>query len=241
MTEHPQHTDPTDNSIGNNLARVREQIAEACHRYGRDVGDVRLIAVSKTKPAAAVRTAIEAGHVDFGENQMQDALSKIPQFENSKLSWHYIGPLQSNKSKFIAGNFNWWHTMTRLDVAQRVSRKAVDVGKPVNVLIQINITNDPAKSGITSNELAPLIEQLLKSDLAGIKLRGLMTIGPQGANEAELRKCFAKLNALLQENQKRFGLASFDQLSMGMTGDLVPAIAEGATMVRVGSAIFGSR
>lgn len=241
MAEHPQHTDPPDNSIGSNLARVGELISDACNRYGRDADDVRLIAVSKTKTVAAVCTAIEAGHIDFGENQVQDALSKIPQIENPKLNWHYIGPLQSNKTRYIPGNFNWWHTMTRLDIARRVSSKALAVGKPVNVLIQINIINDPAKSGITSDELAPLIEQLLKSDLEGIKLRGLMTIGPHGGNEADLRKCFAKLNALLQENQKRFDLASFDQLSMGMTGDLVSAIAEGATMVRVGNAIFGPR
>lgn len=241
MTERSQHTDPTHNSISSNLVRVRELIADACHRHGRHNDGVRLIAVSKTKTSQAVRAAIDAGQLDFGENQIQDALTKIPELVHTKLSWHFIGPLQSNKTKYIPGNFNWWHTMTRLDIARRVSSKAVDVGTPVNVLIQINIINDAAKSGITSDELAPLVEHLLESDLAGIKLRGLMTIGPQRGNEAELRKCFAKLNTLLQENQKRFDLASFDQLSMGMTGDLVPAIAEGATMVRVGSAIFGDR
>lgn len=241
MAEHPQHTDSTDNSIGSNLARVREQIADACHRYDREVRDVRLIAVSKTKPITAVRAAIEAGHVDFGENQMQDALTKISQFDNAKLSWHYLGPLQSNKTKFIAGNFNWWHTMTRLDIARRVSNKAIEAGTPVNVLIQINIVNDAAKSGIASDELAPLIEQLLRSDLKGIKLRGLMTIGPHGGTDTELRQCFSDLRHLLEANRSRFNLEIFDQLSMGMTGDMVPAIAEGASMVRIGSAIFGSR
>ena len=241
MAENPQHTDPTNNSITRSLARVREKIANICNRHGRDVDDIQLIAVSKTKPVAAVDVAIQAGQMDFGENKMQDALTKIPHFENKKLNWHFIGPLQSNKAKHIPGSFNWWHTLIRLDIAKRVSRKMFDIGKPVNVLIQINVVNDNVQSGIASNELAPLIEQLLEADLEGIKLRGLMTIGPHSGNDAELRRCFAELKHLLDINQNRFDLANFDQLSMGMTNDMAQAIAEGATMVRIGSAIFGAR
>lgn len=241
MAENPEHTAFTNSIVADNLARVRRQLTDACNRYGRDVNDVRLIAVSKTKPVEVVRAAIEAGQFDFGENQVQDALTKIPDIDNRKINWHYIGSLQSNKARHIPGNFNWWHTLNRLDLAQRVSKKAIEIEPAVNALIQVNVTNDPAKSGVLINELAPLIEQFLEAGLEGINLRGLMTIGPHGGSEAELRLCFSELKHLLDTNRHRFDLAKFNQLSMGMTDDMAQAIAEGATMVRVGSAIFGSR
>lgn len=241
MAENPQSTNSSNNSVSQNIARVREQISEACKRCGRDSDDVRLVAVSKTKKISVVHEAIKAGQIDFGENQLQDALTKIPHTNSENINWHYIGPLQSNKAKSIPGNFNWWHTLNRFDIAQRVSNKAREVGNSVNALIQINVVNDPAKSGIVSDELAPLIDQLLKDNLDGINLRGLMTIGPHDGSDVELRQCFAELRRLLGKNRDRFDLANFDQLSMGMTGDMAAAIAEGATMVRIGSAIFGSR
>lgn len=241
MAENPQSTNSSNNSVSQNIARVREQISEACKRCGRDSDDVRLVAVSKTKKISVVHEAIKAGQIDFGENQLQDALTKIPHTNSENINWHYIGPLQSNKAKSIPGNFNWWHTLNRFDIAQRVSNKAREVGNSVNALIQINVVNDPAKSGIASDELAPLIDQLLKDNLDGINLRGLMTIGPHDGSDVELRQCFAELRRLLETNRDRFDLANFDQLSMGMTGDMAAAIAEGATMVRIGSAIFGSR
>lgn len=241
MAENPQSTNSSNNSVSQNIARVREQISEACKRCGRDSDDVRLVAVSKTKKIGVVHEAIKAGQIDFGENQLQDALTKIPYTNSENINWHYIGPLQSNKAKNIPGNFNWWHTLNRFDIAQRVSNKAREVGNSVNALIQINVVNDPAKSGIASDELAPLIDQLLKDNLDGINLRGLMTIGPHDGSDVELRQCFADLRRLLETNRDRFDLANFDQLSMGMTGDMAAAIAEGATMVRIGSAIFGSR
>lgn len=241
MAENPQSTNSSNNSVSQNIARVREQISEACKRCGRDSDDVRLVAVSKTKKISVVHEAIKAGQIDFGENQLQDALTKIPHTNSENINWHYIGPLQSNKAKSIPGNFNWWHTLNRFDIAQRVSNKAREVGNSVNALIQINVVNDPAKSGIASDELAPLIDQLLKDNLDGINLRGLMTIGPHDGSDVELRQCFAELRRLLGKNRDRFDLANFDQLSMGMTGDMAAAIAEGATIVRIGSAIFGSR
>lgn len=241
MAENPQSTNSSNNSVSQNIARVREQISEACKRCGRDSDDVRLVAVSKTKKISVVHEAIKAGQIDFGENQLQDALTKIPHTNSENINWHYIGPLQSNKAKSIPGNFNWWHTLNRFDIAQRVSNKAREVGNSVNALIQINVVNDPAKSGIASDELAPLIDQLLKDNLDGINLRGLMTIGPHDGSDVELRQCFAELRRLLETNRDRFDLANFDQLSMGMTGDMAAAIAEGATIVRIGSAIFGSR
>lgn len=241
MAENHDRTVFSNSIIADNLARIREQIAGTCNRYSRDVNDVRLIAVSKTKPVEVVRAAVEAGQIDFGENQVQDALTKIPHFENENLNWHFIGPLQSNKAKHIPGNFNWWHTLSRVDIAQRVSSKAIEIGNTVNALIQVNITDDPAKSGVSINKIEPLLNELMKKDLKGVRLRGLMTIGPQGGSDAQLRECFAKLNRLLDTLGQRFDIAEFDQLSMGMTDDMGQAIAEGSTIVRIGSAIFGSR
>ena len=232
---------PSAHEIAANLNAVRARIAAACTRSGRATEDVRLIAVSKTRPIEAVQTAIQAGQLDFGENQIQDALKKIPNIETPGVQWHFIGPLQSNKTKHLPGNFQWWHTLDRTDIAKRVSRKAVELSATINALIQVNVIHDPAKSGVLPEELPALLEQLMAEDLAGIKLRGLMTIGPHGGGETELRNCFGKLRGLLETSRSQLGLSDFDQLSMGMTNDMEQAIAEGATMVRVGSAIFGSR
>lgn len=241
MAENHDRTSFSYSSITDNLLRVRELITETCVSSGRNVNNVRLVAVSKTRSVEAVTAALEAGQLDFGENQIQDALTKIPHFEYTNVNWHFIGPLQSNKTKHLPGNFDWWHTLDRVEIARRVSSKAVDIDKPINALIQVNVTKDSAKSGVLSDSLSPLIEQLLENELKGIRLRGLMTIGPQGGSESDLRKCFSELRHLLEINRQQLGLADFDQLSMGMTGDMEQAIAEGATMVRVGSAIFGSR
>ena len=159
MAENHDRTAAQNSSIVENLARVSEQIADACHCYRRDVSHVRLIAVSKTKPVEAVRTALEAGQMDFGENQVQDALGKIPCLENENLNWHFIGPLQSNKAKHIPGNFDWWHTLNRPDIAKRVSAKAIEANKTVNTLIQVNVVNDSAKSGVLPDELPALIDR----------------------------------------------------------------------------------
>jgi len=231
----------TASIIAERIAHVRKQISDICHRYNRDVSAVRLIAVSKTKPVEAVRAAIDAGQIDFGENQVQDALTKIPYIDKQNLIWHFIGPLQSNKSKQVASNFDWWHTLNRVDIAERVSAQAAKTGRKIDTLIQVNVTNDSAKSGVSIDALTPLIEALHQVSLNGIKLRGLMTIGPQAGSELQLRECFSTLRRLLIQNREQFNLADFDQLSMGMTGDMEHAIAEGATMVRIGSSIFGSR
>lgn len=231
----------SSSSIASNLVQVRERIANACNLYGRPPSDVRLIAISKKHPVESIRAAIDAGQLDFGENQVQEALSKIPEAQIPGIQWHYIGPLQSNKTKHLPGNFHWWHTLNRLDIATRVSNKAVELGTRVETLIQVNVINDPAKSGVSSSELAPLTEQLLASGIEGLNLRGLMTIGPHGGGDQELRECFGSLRELLESTRKQFGLMGFDQLSMGMTDDMEQAIGEGATMVRVGSAIFGPR
>lgn len=234
-------TSPNTKGIAANLAAVRTRIAGACDRYGRAPHEVRLIAVSKTRPVEAVQAAIQADQLDFGENQIQDALSKISNIKTPNINWHFIGPLQSNKTKHLPGNFQWWHTLSRVDIAKRVSHKAVELNASINALIQVNVIHDPAKSGVLPEELPALLEQLMAEGLPGIRLRGLMTIGPHGGSEIELRDCFGKLRDLLDTTQNQFGLLDFNQLSMGMTDDMEQAIAEGATMVRVGSAIFGSR
>lgn len=227
--------------IADNLAKVRLRIARACARCGRRTDDVRLVAISKTQSVGAVAAAVVAGQLDFGENQVQDALIKIPHFADAGLHWHFVGHLQSNKARFLPGNFQWLHTLDSLDLAQRLSHHALEHRAIVNCLIQVNVTRDPKKSGIAPEALDLLIGQLLEHHLVGISLRGLMTIGPQRGDEAMLRECFAGLRRLQQRVGTDFDLDNFDQLSMGMTGDMDHAIAEGATMIRVGSAIFGER
>ncbi len=224
-----------------NLDRVRARIDNAAHAAGRDPASVRLIAVSKTHGTEAVQAAISAGQHDFGENRIQEALPKIRQLVDEDAVWHFIGRLQSNKAKFIPENFQWLHTLDQVSLARSLATQIAKKGVELQCLIQVNVVADPAKGGVTPQSLAGLLTQLQESGLPGIRLRGLMTIGPHGGSEKDLRQCFASLRKLLEDNQSRFALKDFDQLSMGMTTDLEAAVREGATMVRVGSAIFGER
>jgi len=226
-------------SLAANLARVREEIAATARAAGRRPEDVRLVAVTKTHPPAAVAAARAAGQVDFGENTVQEALTKIPLYASA--TWHLIGHLQSNKTKLVPGHFAWVHSLDSLKLAQRLSRQAAGKGVVLDALFEVNITRDPAKHGLAPAELAPVLDALLKEGHPGLRLRGLMTLGPYPATEAESRTCFARLRALRDESQKRFGLKDFSELSMGMSGDYVAAIKEGSTMVRIGTAIFGER
>jgi pyridoxal phosphate enzyme (YggS family) len=228
-------------SIAANLGALKARIAELAIAAGRKPEDVRLIAVSKTHPRAAIEAAVTAGQFEFGENTVQDALGKIPHFAGRDLTWHFIGHLQSNKAKFIPGNFQWLHSLDSAALAPRLSRAAVEKGVTVKSLIEVNITRDPAKHGLAPDSVFPLIEELLKQPLPGIDLRGLMCIGPHPATEPEIRAAFASLRKLRDESQVRFGLPAFTELSMGMSGDYTEAIREGSTMVRVGTAIFGER
>jgi len=228
-------------NISENLQRLRATIAQAAERAGRRAGDVQLIAVSKTQPLEAVAAAAAAGQRAFGENTVQEALAKIEAFRGRGLEWHFIGHLQSNKAKFVPGNFSWLHSLDSVKLASRLSRLAQDQQTPINVLIEVNVTRDPAKHGVAAEQVAPLLEQLLKENLAGIHLRGLMTIGPHPATPAELRAAFASLRRLRDDCAQRFDLPGFTELSMGMSGDFVEAIQEGATFVRLGSAVFGDR
>lgn len=228
-------------SIAANLAALKTRIAELATAAGRKPEAVRLIAVSKTHPRDAIEAAVAAGQREFGENTVQDALSKIPHFAGRGLIWHFIGHLQSNKAKFIPGNFEWLHSLDSVALAQRLSRAAVERGVSVKSLIEVNITRDPAKHGLDPDSVFPLIEELLGQSLPGVGLRGLMCIGPHPATETEIRAAFANLRKLRDTCQSRFGLPAFTELSMGMSGDYAEAIQEGSTMVRIGTAVFGER
>lgn len=187
-----------------------------------------------------MEAALEAAQRCFGENTWQDASGKIGAFAGRNIEWHFIGHLQSNKAKAVAQHFQWVHSLDRIEVAQKLAHAHI-AAAPLNVLIEINIAHDPRKGGVAPEELPRLLETLLAADLSGIRLRGLMTIAPQTDREPALRARFAQLRELGATMTRQFGLTGFDALSMGMSGDFVAAIREGATLVRVGSAIFGER
>jgi pyridoxal phosphate enzyme (YggS family) len=227
--------------IANQLARVRETIAATAQNAGRKPTDIKLIAVSKTHPVTSLQTAINAGQRAFGENTIQESLGKISHFSTQGIEWHFIGHLQSNKAKHLPGNFSWWHSLDSIKLAQRVARAAQEQNTVMNTLVEVNISQDPKKHGIVASDVYPLIERLLDDDLSWLRLRGLMTIGPYPASEREVRATYAALRALRDECVQRFGLPNFTELSMGMSGDYVEAIKEGATLLRIGDAIFGAR
>ena len=228
-------------AIASNLFRVRQSIAEVARTCTGSSDAIRLIAVSKGHHLSAIAAAIAAGQKDFGESTTQDALPKISQLANPSIDWHFIGHLQTNKAKFIPGNFSWLHSLDNLDLARKLSRRAQELSASINILIEVNVSRDPKKHGIAPGALPDFIEKLLKENLSALSLRGLMTIGPHAAPEKEIRGCFAKLRGLRDECRQRYALPGFSELSMGMSGDYVEAIKEGATMLRVGTAIFGER
>ena len=228
-----------------NLQNVRLGIKLACEKFGRDPDHVALLAVSKTKPVSMIASAIALGQIHFGENYLQDALTKIEEIKNQaklpKPIWHYIGAIQSNKTRPIAEHFDWVHTVSSHKIAKRLSDQRPSHMQPLNILLQVNIDAEPTKSGVKPEQLLELIQTIL--ELPGIQLRGLMAI-PAPASEFELQRApFKALGDLKQQCFAELGseLQGFDQLSMGMTGDLEAAIAEGATWLRIGTAIFGER
>lgn len=228
-------------TIADNLARLRATIAQTAAQAGRRPEEVKLIAVSKTQSTDAVAAAVAAGQRVFGENTVQDALTKIPHFAGQGLEWHFIGHLQSNKARFIPGNFAWVHSLDSLALARRLARLAQEQDATVNCLIEVNIARDPVKHGVAPEDVAGLLDQLLKEDLRNIRLAGLMTIGPQFAGETGLRAAFAAVRMLRDDCARRFALPGFAELSMGMSGDYIEAILEGASLVRLGTAVFGGR
>jgi PLP dependent protein len=206
-------------------------------RYGRDPDSVRLIAVSKTQPAAAIRSVAELGQQDFAENYVQEALPKLAELSDLSLTWHYIGQLQANKTRDVAEHFHWVHTLDRERIAVRLSEQRSPHAPPLNICIQVRLADESGKGGISKTELAPLARRVL--ELPRLKLRGLMCIPPPREGFEAQRQLFAELADCARELREQ-GIA-LDTLSMGMSGDLEAAVAAGATCVRIGTAIFGER
>lgn len=224
----------TDNT--HQLATVKMQIEHAAQQYHRASSDITLLAVSKTKPASAIADFYHAGQRAFGENYLQEAREKQQKLVDLDIEWHFIGPIQSNKTKDIAEHFDWVHSVDRLKIATRLSQQRPSHLPPLNICIQVNIDEEPTKSGATLKELPALVEAI--SRLPQITLRGLMAIPAKKDDITQQRAAFAKL---AQANRDLATITPLDTLSMGMSGDMEAAIAEGATIVRVGSALFGAR
>ncbi len=224
-------------SIADNIKNVSQRIQKATKFAARAENSVHLLAVSKTRHADELKAAIQSGITQFGENYLQEALAKIDELKDYPLTWHFIGPIQSNKTRAIAEHFDWVHSVDRLKIAQRLSEQRPATLPPLNICIQININDEASKSGIPLSELESLCESI--ANLPGITLRGLMTIPASSQGDEALKESFRQLHAAFERLQQQY--PSVDTLSMGMSGDIELAIAEGSTMVRIGTALFGPR
>ena len=221
-------------TLADNLSAISARIASAAQAAGRDPASVQLLAVSKTKPASAIREIHAAGVCDFGENYLQEALTKQQALSDLPLIWHFIGPIQSNKTKAIAEHFDWVHSVDRLKIAQRLSEQRPAGLAPLNICLQVNVSGEDSKSGCASADLPALAKAV--AALPNLRLRGLMAIPEPTDDRAAQEAAFATLRQL----QEGLGLG-LDTLSMGMSHDLEAAIAQGATWVRIGTALFGAR
>jgi pyridoxal phosphate enzyme (YggS family) len=221
-----------------NIANVRERVSRAAEKVGRRGEDITLMAVSKTRGEDAVRAAASGGVRDLGENYLQEALDKIGATRNLDIVWHFIGPIQSNKTRAIAEHFDWVHSVDREKIARRLSEQRPDNLPPLQVCLQVNVSGEDSKSGVAPSEVARLAG--IVSNLPRLQLRGLMAIPEATTDTTQQRAAFARLAALLADLRDTLG-NGLDTLSMGMSGDLESAIAEGATIVRVGTDIFGPR
>ncbi len=231
-------------AIAENLTQVRQQIVELSKHYNRDADTVSLLAVSKTRPITDLQVALAEGQRHFGENYLQEALDKIlalGETDTDAPQWHYIGAIQSNKTRPIAEHFDWVHTLSSSKIATRLANQRTAARMPLNVLLQVNIDAEDSKAGVLAADLMPLIDAILP--LPNLALRGLMAIPKAAATLDAQRRPFRQLRELLNTAQQHYGadLPGFDQLSMGMSADIEAAIAEGSTWVRVGTAIFGER
>jgi hypothetical protein len=224
-------------TVSENIQTIGERIRAAEQHYGREVGSVRLLAVSKKHPASAIHEALDAGQILFGENYVQEMTQKADELAGSGIEWHFIGPIQSNKTRLIAQTARWVHSVDSFKVAQRLSEQKPADAPAINICLQVNISDEDTKSGVQPAELPELAAQI--ATLPGLKLRGLMAIPAPEHDFERQRAVFAQVWEL-QESLNAQGFA-LDTLSMGMTDDMEAAIAEGATIVRIGTAIFGVR
>ena len=221
--------------IHNRLKHILAQIRQAEIAYQRKPGSVLLLAVSKTKSAKEIAAAYQAGQRHFGESYCQEALKKQQELGGFDITWHFIGPVQSNKTKVLATHFAWVHSVDSLKIAKRLSEQRSNTQPPLNICLQVNISDEPSKSGITLNELPQLCE--LVAELPNLRLRGVMAI-PMPEDDFELQRLPYKT---LYQAVAKLGYHELDTYSFGMSGDLNAAIAEGATIVRIGTALFGAR
>ncbi|MFA5631720.1 MAG: YggS family pyridoxal phosphate-dependent enzyme [Porticoccaceae bacterium] len=225
--------------IAHNIKHLRERIAHVAGACGRQASDVTLLAVSKTQPAAAIRAAHAAGLRAFGENYVQEALGKIAELADCAIAWHFIGPIQSNKTRPLAEQFAWVHSIDRLKIATRLSEQRPPGMAALNVCIQVNIDDEASKAGVAPGDVAALAAAI--AELPNLRLRGLMAIPAPEADIEKQRAPFFRLRQLLDTLKAAPALRHLDTLSMGMSADLEAAISEGATIIRVGTAIFGER
>ena len=233
----PDSTIGKMNTIEQRLATVRARITQAEIQYGRKPGSVTLLAVSKGHPVADIEAALAQGQYWFGESYLQDAQPKIEALDDDNIEWHFIGPIQSNKTQAIARYFDWVHSVEREKIARRLSEQRPASLPPLNICIQVNISGEMKKSGVTPDEVQPLAK--LVQQLPGLRLRGLMTIPAAEPKREQQRQAFHQLRLLYEQLCAQD--LPLDTLSMGMSNDLEAAIAEGATIVRVGTAVFGPR
>lgn len=224
-------------SLELNIAKVRQRIAIAAKKYCRELSPPQLIAVSKTRPATAIRAAAGLGLMDFGENYLQESLQKIAELQDLALCWHFIGPIQANKTRQVAEHFDWVHSVDRLKIAQRLSSQRPLELAPLQICLQVNLSNEDSKSGVSLQQLPQLAQQV--AGLPQLQLRGLMAIPKAVDDCVKQRQQFGLLAATLTSLQQQ--LPALDTLSMGMSNDMEAAIAEGATMIRIGTDIFGPR
>lgn len=228
-------------NIQHNLQEIHKKIENACEQIKRPQSSVKLLAVSKTKPVADILMAYKAGQIAFGENYVQEGVEKIQHFESQDitLEWHFIGPLQSNKSRLVAEHFDWIQTLDRAKIADRLNEQRPAHKAPLNVLIQVNISDEESKSGIQPEEILSLAKHI--ENLPHLRLRGLMAIPAPTNDITEQENAFKKMEVLFEQLKQAFPTQQIDTLSMGMTDDMASAITCGSTMIRIGTAIFGAR
>ncbi|MCE8005069.1 YggS family pyridoxal phosphate-dependent enzyme [Billgrantia ethanolica] len=230
----------TDTMLSESLTSARRRLAAALSAAGRTPDAARLLAVSKTKPAGMIRQAWQLGQREFGENYVQEALEKQAELADLKsIVWHFIGPLQANKTRAVAEHFDWVHSVDREKIARRLNDQRPEALGPLEVCLQVNVSDEASKSGVAFDELESLAQAIVS--LPRLRLRGLMAIPAPAATLAEQRAPLARLRQAMEALRQRFPEAPLDTLSMGMSDDLEAAILEGATLVRLGTAIFGAR
>lgn len=233
----PKQTSPSSSGLAHRLQDVRTAIATAARTAGREERSVTLVAVSKGHGAELISAAAHLGITDFGENYLQEALPKMAALREAGLIWHFLGRLQANKTRPVAEHFAWVHGLDRLRIAERLSQQRPHLAPPLNVCLQVNIAQDDKKAGVAPADVAPLAAAV--ATLPHLRLRGLMCMLPEGLNTPARREAYSQLRGLLVTLQPSH--PELDTLSMGMSGDFSDAILEGATMVRIGTAIFGPR